>query len=135
MPGPICIIESICNCQYLERKERAKLLQNIRRSFVAVLEIRGKRQIIWNNALAIRGFRKWPRRHRITDLVKAEFQSAGGLPDCFSFNTGLRFVKYSVVFSVGVNRRFGLLKSTPKVTKVSKYSLTRFETRAVVRGK
>jgi hypothetical protein len=44
MPGPICIIESMCNCQYLERKVRAKLLQNIRGSFVAVLEFeaRGK---------------------------------------------------------------------------------------------
>jgi hypothetical protein len=80
---------------------------------VAVLEIRGKRQIIWNNALAIRGFRKWPRRHRITDLDKAGFQSAGGLPSCFSFNTGLRFVKYfNCILSVGVNRLFGLLKST-----------------------
>jgi hypothetical protein len=103
---------------------------------VAVLEIRGKRQMIWNNALAIRGFRRWPRRHRITDLGKAGFQSAGGLPNCFSFNTGLRFAKYCNCFlSVEVNRTFGPLKSTSKVTKVSKYSLTRFETRAVAEGK
>jgi hypothetical protein len=98
--------------------KRSQALQNIRGSFVAVLEIRGKRQIIWNNALAIRGFRKWPRRHRITDLDKAEFQSAGGLPNCFSLNTGLRFAKCCDCFlSVEVNRSFGPLKLTSKVTK------------------
>jgi hypothetical protein len=98
MPGPICIIESMCNCQYLERKERAKLLQNIRGSFVAVLEIRGKRQIIWNNALSIEVSEHGRVVTESQILISAGFQSAGGLPNCFSFNTGLRFVKISIVF-------------------------------------
>ena len=107
----------MCNCQYLERKEKPSFAEYQRKFRGGAGNSRQEANNLEQRSF-YRGFRTWPRRHRITDLDKAEFQSAGGLPNCFSLNTGFRFAKCCDCFlSVEVNRSFGPLKLTSKVTK------------------